>query len=104
MAKQLHDMVDENYFQPPPGFEEEGSFLKNVIEPIFKVLQKVSAKSSGKIHIKLLDVLCLQVIILHSPWRKHKKVEGVQQATQLGEIMTTWMNYFGNFSTKLLQT
>jgi callose synthase len=60
MAKQLHDMVDENYFQPPPGFEEEGSFLKNVIEPIFKVLQKVSAKSSGKIHIKLLDVLCLQ--------------------------------------------
>jgi hypothetical protein len=64
----------------------------------------VSAKSSGKIHIKLLDVLCLQVIILHSPWRKHKKVEGVQQATQLGEIMTTWMNYFGNFSAKLLQT
>lgn len=42
MAKQLHDMVDGNYFQAAPGFEEEGSFLKNVIEPIFKVLQKVS--------------------------------------------------------------
>ena len=42
MAKQLHDMLDESYFRPPPGFEEEGSFLKKVIEPIFKVLQKVS--------------------------------------------------------------
>lgn len=42
MAKQLHEMIDENYFQPPPGFEEEGSFLTNAIEPIFKVLQKVS--------------------------------------------------------------
>ncbi|PVH38589.1 hypothetical protein PAHAL_5G296000 [Panicum hallii] len=47
MAKQLHDMVDGNYFQPPPGFEEEGSFLKNVIEPIFKVLQKEAQKSRG---------------------------------------------------------
>ncbi|CAL4963325.1 unnamed protein product [Urochloa decumbens] len=47
MAKQLHDIVDENYFQPPPGFEEEGSFLKNVIEPIFKVLQKEAQKSRG---------------------------------------------------------
>jgi callose synthase len=43
MAKQLHDMVDENNFQPPQAPVEEGSFLKNVIEPIFKVLQKVSA-------------------------------------------------------------
>jgi callose synthase len=42
MAKQLNEMVEENYFQPPPGFEEEGSFLKVVIEPIYKVLQKVS--------------------------------------------------------------
>jgi callose synthase len=42
MAKQLHDMVDGSYFQSPPGFEEDGSFLKNVIEPIFKVMQKVS--------------------------------------------------------------
>jgi callose synthase len=46
MAKQLHEMIDENYFQPPPGFEEEGSFLKNVIEPIFNVLQKVSLQNS----------------------------------------------------------
>jgi callose synthase len=42
MANQLNEMVEENYFQPPPGFEEEGSFLKVVIEPIYKVLQKVS--------------------------------------------------------------
>nr|CAB3477289.1 unnamed protein product [Digitaria exilis] len=47
MAKQLHDMVDEDHFQPPPGFEEEGSFLKNIIEPIFKVLQKEAQKSRG---------------------------------------------------------
>jgi callose synthase len=46
MAKQLHEMIDENYFQPPPVFEEEGSFLKNVIEPIFNVLQKVSLQNS----------------------------------------------------------
>lgn len=42
MAKQLNQMVEESYFQPPPGFEEEGSFLNIVIEPIYKVLQKVS--------------------------------------------------------------
>ncbi|KAL6607954.1 hypothetical protein ACP70R_041017 [Stipagrostis hirtigluma subsp. patula] len=47
MAKQLHEMVDGNYFHPPPGFEEEGSFLKNVIEPIFKVLKKEVQKSRG---------------------------------------------------------
>ncbi|ONM41651.1 Callose synthase 7 [Zea mays] len=47
MAKQLHDMVDENNFQPPQAPVEEGSFLKNVIEPIFKVLQKEAQKSRG---------------------------------------------------------
>ncbi|TVU33971.1 hypothetical protein EJB05_15790, partial [Eragrostis curvula] len=47
MAKQLHEMIDSNYFQPLPGFEQEGSFLKNVIEPMFKVLQKEAQKSRG---------------------------------------------------------
>ncbi|KAM0833601.1 hypothetical protein ACQ4PT_064158 [Festuca glaucescens] len=47
MANQLNEMVEENYFQPPPGFEEEGSFLKVVIEPIYKVLQKESQRSKG---------------------------------------------------------
>lgn len=42
MARQLHKMIEENNFQSPPGFEEEGSFLKTAIEPIYKVLQKVS--------------------------------------------------------------
>ena len=42
MVKQLNQMVEESYFQPPPGFEEEGSFLNIIIEPIYKVLQKVS--------------------------------------------------------------
>jgi len=47
MAKHLNQMVEENYFQPPPGFEEEGSFLKVAIEPIYKVLQKESQRSKG---------------------------------------------------------
>ncbi|KAL5227560.1 hypothetical protein ABZP36_015825 [Zizania latifolia] len=45
MAKQLHQMIEDNYFQSPPGFEEEGSFLKTVIEPIYKVLQREAQKS-----------------------------------------------------------
>uniref|UniRef100_A0A0E0JJS1 1,3-beta-glucan synthase n=1 Tax=Oryza punctata TaxID=4537 RepID=A0A0E0JJS1_ORYPU len=47
MARQLHKMIEENYFQSPPGFEEEGSFLKTAIEPIYKVLQKEAHKSKG---------------------------------------------------------
>lgn len=47
MAKQLNQMVEESYFQPPPGFEEEGSFLNIIIEPIYKVLQKESQRSKG---------------------------------------------------------
>ncbi|KAF7071133.1 hypothetical protein CFC21_076535 [Triticum aestivum] len=47
MAKQLNQMVEESYFQPPPGFEAEGSFLNIVIEPIYKVLQKESQRSKG---------------------------------------------------------
>ncbi|KAF2950556.1 callose synthase 7 [Oryza sativa Japonica Group] len=47
MARQLHKMIEENNFQSPPGFEEEGSFLKTAIEPIYKVLQKEAHKSKG---------------------------------------------------------
>ncbi|TVU33970.1 hypothetical protein EJB05_15789 [Eragrostis curvula] len=54
MAKQLHEMIDANYFQPPPGFEQEGSFLKIVIEPIFKEAQKSRGGTAG-----------------HSSWRNY---------------------------------
>ncbi|RLM91252.1 hypothetical protein C2845_PM08G15540 [Panicum miliaceum] len=106
MAKQLHDMVDGNYFQPPPGFEEEGSFLKNVIQPIFKVLQKRGAARKPKtnfvevrtfLHIFrsfdrmwIFFILAFQAMLIVS-WSSSGSLSGITDGTVFRNVLSIFI-------------
>lgn len=105
MAYELHGLLAGNVsivtgenIKPSYGGDDE-AFLRKVITPIYRVVEKVAVWMIGRLQLKNIDIV--YTIANSFLWiRKQIRMRLAKLLTQIGPTMMTWTNISGIFELK----